>query len=111
MSSSYPAEGLPAVDERLVAAESGYEVIDGRVIEVRGAGEAHGTRHAKVAALIEAAVSDGKVILSFDASLLANAERFRFATSSEYGRYETIGTELMARDDAPDNDQPARFPG
>lgn len=58
MSSSYPVEGLPAVDERLVAPESGYEVIDGRIVEVPGAGEAHGTRHAKVAAMIGAAVRD-----------------------------------------------------
>jgi hypothetical protein len=60
---------------------------------------------------IEIAVVAGEVVMTFDASLLGGAERFRFAASSEYGRYETIGTELMARDDAPDDDQPARFPG
>lgn len=60
---------------------------------------------------IEVAVVNGRVVLTFDASLIGGAERFRFASSSEYGRYETIGTELMARDDAPDDDQPARFPG
>lgn len=60
---------------------------------------------------IEVTVRNGRVVMTFDASLVGSAERFRFATSSEYGRYETIGTELMARDDAPDNDQPARFPG
>lgn len=60
---------------------------------------------------IDIEVVDGTVVMTFDASKIASAERFRFATSSEYGRYETIGTELMARDDAPDDDQPAHFPG
>jgi len=60
---------------------------------------------------IEVEVVDAAVVMTFPANKLASAERFRFATASEYGRYETIGTDLMARDDAPDNDQPARFPG
>ncbi len=57
--SSFPsAEGLPAVDERLVAPRCGYEIIDGRVVEVPGCDEPHGTRHAKLTALLEACVVD-----------------------------------------------------
>src|SRR5690606_7803672 len=53
-----PASELPAVDERLVAPESGYEIIDGRVVAVPPAREPHAERHAKLGALLEAAVVD-----------------------------------------------------
>lgn len=48
----------PAVDERLVAAESRYEIEDGRVSYVAPADETHGTRHSKLSALLEAHVAD-----------------------------------------------------
>lgn len=57
-SSARPASELPAVDERLVAPESGYEIIDGRVVAVPPAREPHAERHAKLGALLEAAVVD-----------------------------------------------------
>ena len=43
-----------AVDERLVAGEGRYEIIDGRVIHTAPAHEPHGRRHAKIAGLVEA---------------------------------------------------------
>jgi Uma2 family endonuclease len=49
---------LPAVDERLVAPESGYEIDDGKVVYVPPSDEPHGTRHSKAAALFEAHASD-----------------------------------------------------
>jgi Uma2 family endonuclease len=58
VSSSRSAEERPAVDARLVAPESGYEIIDGRVVEVAPADEPHGTRHSKVAAVLEASVAE-----------------------------------------------------
>jgi Uma2 family endonuclease len=48
----------PAVDARLVAPESGYEIIDGRLVAVPPAHEPHGNRHSKVNALLEAFVTD-----------------------------------------------------
>jgi Uma2 family endonuclease len=47
---------LPAVDERLVAPETRYEIVDGRLIHVSPAHEPHGSRHSKVSALLEAHV-------------------------------------------------------
>lgn len=44
---------LPAVDDRLVAPETRYEVRDGALVHVPPADEPHGTRHSKIAALVE----------------------------------------------------------
>jgi len=49
---------LPAVDTRLVAPESRYEIVDGRVKYVAPADEPHGTRHSKISALLEAHASE-----------------------------------------------------
>jgi hypothetical protein len=57
-SSADQRSGVPAVDERLVAPESGYEIIDGKVVAVPGADEPHGRRHSKVNAVLEAHVTD-----------------------------------------------------
>jgi Uma2 family endonuclease len=45
------------VDARLVASESGYEIVDGKVVAVAPADEPHGERHSKVNALLEAFVA------------------------------------------------------
>jgi Putative restriction endonuclease len=45
---------LPAVDDRLVAPETRYEILEGRVVHVAPADPPHGTRHSKVSALLEA---------------------------------------------------------
>jgi Uma2 family endonuclease len=45
---------LPAVDERLVAPDCGYEIDDGKLIRVSPALEPHADRHSKLAALLEA---------------------------------------------------------
>lgn len=45
---------LPAVDVRLVAPESRYEVDEGRLEYVAPADEPHGSRHSKLSALLEA---------------------------------------------------------
>jgi hypothetical protein len=49
----------PPVDERLVAAESRYEIVDGKVEYVAPADEPHGTQHSKIAALLEAYAAGG----------------------------------------------------
>jgi Uma2 family endonuclease len=53
-SSSDASRPLPAVDARLVAGESGYEIVDGRLVAVPPALEPHGERHSKLNALLEA---------------------------------------------------------
>jgi len=58
MSGAAPDSNLPAVDDRLVAPESRFEIWDGRVEYVAPADEPHGTRHSKISALLEAHVSD-----------------------------------------------------
>ena len=45
---------LPAVDERLVAADCGYEIDDGKLVRVPPAFEPHADRNSKLAALLEA---------------------------------------------------------
>lgn len=53
---SHATPNLPAVDERLVAPESGYEIDDGKLVFVAPSDPPHATRHSKVAALLEAHV-------------------------------------------------------
>jgi len=60
---------------------------------------------------VTVAVEGAEVVVRFPLSHLAFAERFRWALASEWGRYEVLGTVAMARDDAPDDDAAARFPG
>lgn len=48
---------LPPVDERLVMPGSRYEIVDGQAIYVSPADPAHGRRHSKLAAMLEAAVA------------------------------------------------------
>ena len=55
-------------------------------------------------------VEGNEVVAKFPVGHVGGAEQFRWSLASEYGRYEAIGTIAMARDDAPDNDQPAAFP-
>jgi hypothetical protein len=49
---------LPAVDERLVAPESGYEIDDGKLVRVPPSQEPHANLHSKLTALLEAHVAD-----------------------------------------------------
>jgi len=44
----------PAIDDRLVATETRYEILEGRLVHVSPADPPHGTRHSKVSALLEA---------------------------------------------------------
>jgi hypothetical protein len=50
------APTLPAVDERLVAPETRYEIDGGVLVHVSPAHEPHGSRHSKISALVEAHV-------------------------------------------------------
>jgi Uma2 family endonuclease len=50
---------LPAIDERLIMPESGYEIIGGTVFAVSPAYEPHGSRHSKLSALLEAYAAPG----------------------------------------------------
>jgi hypothetical protein len=45
---------LPALDDRLVAPETRFEMLEGRLVHVSPADPPHGTRHSKVSALLEA---------------------------------------------------------
>jgi hypothetical protein len=54
MQPTRPSSEPPAVDERLVAPETRYEIEDGRVVYVPPADEPHGSRHAIVAAVVTA---------------------------------------------------------
>ncbi|MEM9452891.1 MAG: Uma2 family endonuclease [Myxococcota bacterium] len=47
---------FPAVDDRLIAADTGYELIDGVLVEVTPCYEPHGNRHSKLLVLLEAYV-------------------------------------------------------
>ncbi len=49
---------LPAVDERLVAPESGYEIDDGKLVRVSPSDPPHAIRHSKIAAMLEAHAAD-----------------------------------------------------
>lgn len=57
------------------------------------------------------AVTGDEVVLRFPLGHIDGAERFRWSLASEWGRYEGLGTPATARDDAPDFDAAARFPG
>jgi hypothetical protein len=58
MSVTLPSRaGPPPVDAHLVAEDSGYEIIDGRLVPMPPAREPHGERHSKVNALLEAFVT------------------------------------------------------
>lgn len=57
-SASDSAHDRPAVDARLVAPDTRYEIIDGRLDYVAPAEEPHGSRHSKVSALLEAHAAD-----------------------------------------------------
>jgi Uma2 family endonuclease len=49
---------LPAVDARLVAPDSHYEIDDGKLVPVAPSDESHANRHSKISALLEAHVTD-----------------------------------------------------
>lgn len=101
---------LPPVDARLVAPESGYEIIEGRVIKVAPAREPHGSRHAKVGALLEAcAHEDYDVALdmltrvSETSDIAPDAAVFRRARDPETGgryveelAFEVLSTQTLA---------------
>lgn len=60
---------------------------------------------------VTVAAEGGEVVLRFPLSKLVHADQFRWALASEWGRYDVLGTVGTARDDAPDHDASARFPG
>jgi len=54
---THGAPRWPAVDERLVAPETRYEIAGGVLVHVSPAHEPHGSRHSKISALLEAHVA------------------------------------------------------
>lgn len=52
---------LPAIDDRLVAPETPYEIVDGKVVRVSPADPPHAERHLQLCALIEAHTGEGFV--------------------------------------------------
>jgi hypothetical protein len=50
----YADPELPAVDDRLVAPDCGFEILDGALVDVAPADQLHATRHSKLSALVEA---------------------------------------------------------
>lgn len=59
---------------------------------------------------VTVAVAGDELVLAFPSGHLGGAQRLRWSLASEWGRYEAIGTPVMARDDAPDDDQPVDHP-
>ena len=55
-------------------------------------------------------VEGDSLVLDFPLDHLGDATTFRWSLASEWGSYAVLGTDLAARDDAPDDDQPAAFP-
>lgn len=53
-----PVDRRPAVDERLIAPDSRYEVLDGKLLFVPPADEPHGTAHLDLAAVLRAHVTE-----------------------------------------------------
>jgi hypothetical protein len=51
---SRAGSGLPAVDDRLIAPQTRYEIHGGELVHVSPADPPHGKRHSKVSALVEA---------------------------------------------------------
>lgn len=70
-----------------------------------------GTAHFSDDDPVTVGVEDGRLRIDFPADVLDGTPSFRWAIASEWGRYEQLGTALMVRDDAPDDDRPAAFPG
>jgi len=60
---------------------------------------------------VAASVEQGSLVLRFPATHVGGAASFRWSVATEWGRYEAIGTVAAARDDAPDADGAAPFPG
>lgn len=60
---------------------------------------------------VDVEVVDGDVQLRFPTSHLADAPSFRWSIASEYGPYQAIGTDAMARDYLPDDRSGRPFPG
>jgi hypothetical protein len=56
-------------------------------------------------------VAGDEVVLRFPLVRLGGAEQFRWSLASEWGRYEALSTSATAKDEAPDFDAAARFPG
>ena len=56
-------------------------------------------------------VAGDEVVVRFPLSHVGGAERFRWSLASEWGRYTVLGTRSTAKDDAPDDNASARFPG
>jgi len=71
----------------------------------------HGRSAFKGDSGVAVSVDGGFLVLTFPLDHLAGADSFRWSLASEWGSYAVIGSDLAARDDAPDNDQPATFPG
>lgn len=60
---------------------------------------------------VDVTVEGDAVVLRFGTDKVLKAKSFRWSIASEWGKYAVIGTVAAARDDDPDNDQPASFPG
>ena len=99
---------LPAVDSRLVAPESRYEIEEGRVHYVAPSDEPHGTRHSKVSALLEAyataaydVASDMLTRTSEDDDFAPDASVFLKERDEDGGRrteelaFEVVSTESL----------------
>jgi hypothetical protein len=66
-------EQLPPVDERLLAPETPFEIVDGKVIEVMGSHEPHATATSQLAYVLGASVSQG---FRCAVDMLTRADRF-----------------------------------
>ena len=97
----------PAVDERLIAPETRYELVDGELVYVSPAGEKHGSLHSKVSALLEAyaaeaydVASDMLTRTSETSDMAPDASVFPTARDPETGgrQLEELAFEVIATD-------------
>jgi Uma2 family endonuclease len=101
---------LPAVDERLVAPESGYEIDDGKLVRVPPAEEPHAALHSRLTALLEAHVADDfQVAIDMLTRISENTDRAPDASvyprardprtggrQLEHLAFEVVNTEALA---------------
>lgn len=62
-------------------------------------------------AALDVLVEGGELVVRFPPEYVEGASAFRWSLASEYGSYLALGTQMTARDDAPDGDVAVAFPG
>ena len=105
IASFYDVDGDGQIDEEvwanLVSGGWGSASFDDRAKTARFEGDSG----------VTVTVAGDAIVLRFPLDHVANATNFRWSVASEWGQFAVINTTAAARDDMPDNDVPASFPG